>query len=880
MFVSSAILLTNGSQQTLTATDTSNGSITGSETVTVTTATQFHISASSSGTAGTGFTVTVTAENASNSLVNNYLGTVQFTTSDSGGTDAVQAITFTGSPTGGIFTLAFSGHTTGNISYSTTATALASNIQSALNALTGIGAGNTAVSASSASSVNVTFQGTLARAMQTTMSPGNGLSGGSSPGLSVATTRAGVGPLLPANYTFTAGDSGTHTFTSGITLITAATQTVSVTDTGNSAITGNAVVTVSAGAAATLSITAPATAAKSTAFTVTVTALDSYGNTASGYTGVVQFTKSDSGSGAAVPSNYTFVSGDHGVHTFTNDTTLVTSGNQTVTAADTVTGTITGNAVFAVTDATHFQVSLPSTSVAGAGMTVTVTALQAGGATATDYTGTVHFSSSDTNLAVSLPPDYQFTAADDGVYVFTSGVGLITAGSQTVTASDAGNTHMSGSQAVSVSPGAATRFSVSGPASATAGSSFNVTVTALDSFGNLATGYYGAVNFSGAAAMTYPYYFVPADSGVHTFSGIAFSTAGFQTVAATDTVTSSITGSLQVTVSAASATHFTLTGAGKAGSNAPVTLTLTAFDTNGNIATGYTGTAHFTTTDSGSVDAVQTITFTGSPTNGSFTLIFAGHTTGAISYTTTSTALASNIQSALNALTGIIGSGNSAVSASSATNVTVTFQGSLAGEAQPTMAAATNSLTGGTNPALAVATTQAGGSVVVPANYTFTAADQGVHVFTGGVTLITTSTETVTATDVSNGSITGSVALSVITATHFTVVASTSATAGTAFTVTVTALNASGGTATGYTGTVHFATSDSGGAVSLPANYTFVSGDSGVHTFTSGVKQVTVGGQSVTVTDTGDSGITGTAAVTVNPALAASFEIAAPALAE
>ena len=73
-----------------------------------------------------------------------------------------------------------------------------------------------------------------------------------------------------------------------------------------------------------------------------MTAQDASGNTASTYTGKVHFTSSDTSTSIALPADYTFVTADHGVHTFSNGVTLVTAGNQTVTATDTVTGSITG----------------------------------------------------------------------------------------------------------------------------------------------------------------------------------------------------------------------------------------------------------------------------------------------------------------------------------------------------------------------------------------------------------------------------------------------------------------------------------------------------------------------------------------------------------
>jgi hypothetical protein len=70
---------------------------------------------------------------------------------------------------------------------------------------------------------------------------------------------------------------------------------------------------------------------------VTVTAQDWFGNTATGYTGTVHFTGTDLI--ATLPADYTFISsfpfegGDNGVHTF--QVTFETSGNQTVTLTGT-----------------------------------------------------------------------------------------------------------------------------------------------------------------------------------------------------------------------------------------------------------------------------------------------------------------------------------------------------------------------------------------------------------------------------------------------------------------------------------------------------------------------------------------------------------------
>src|SRR5262249_58452174 len=86
---------------------------------------------------------------------------------------------------------------------------------------------------------------------------------------------------------------------------------------------GSATLAGSGASAAHSTVSAPASSTAGNAFNVTVTALDAYGNTATGYTGTVHFTSGDSQ--ASLPSNYTFVGGDAGVHTFTNGVTLKTA---------------------------------------------------------------------------------------------------------------------------------------------------------------------------------------------------------------------------------------------------------------------------------------------------------------------------------------------------------------------------------------------------------------------------------------------------------------------------------------------------------------------------------------------------------------------------
>src|SRR5213079_141971 len=108
----------------------------------------------------------------------------------------------------------------------------------------------------------------------------------------------------------------------------------------------------------------------------------------------------------------------------------------------------------------------------------------------TGFNHTVHFTSSDGSAL--LPADATLTSGS-GTFI----VALRTAGSQTITATDAANSTVTDtSNAIAVAPGAATHFGVSTPASVTATEAFNFTVTALDPFSNVVPTYTGTVHFT------------------------------------------------------------------------------------------------------------------------------------------------------------------------------------------------------------------------------------------------------------------------------------------------------------------------------------------------------------------------------------------------
>jgi hypothetical protein len=166
--------------------------------------------------------------------------------------------------------------------------------------------------------------------------------------------------------------------------------------------------------------------------------------------------------------------------------------------------------------ATRLQVSMPSTVLAGTPVSITVTAVDAGGATDPSYRGTVQVTSDATG---NFPPPYTYTAADAGVHTFTATFTSPPANA-TVLAADNGNPAISGTaQTLVTGPGGIVRFRVDAPSQVTRTVPFNVTVTAVTNSGATATGYTGTVRFSGTFFSLPPdYTFTPGDAGTHVFS--------------------------------------------------------------------------------------------------------------------------------------------------------------------------------------------------------------------------------------------------------------------------------------------------------------------------------------------------------------------------
>jgi hypothetical protein len=456
---------------------------------------------------------------------------------------------------------------------------------------------------------------------------------------------------------------------------------------------------------------------------VTVTAQDASGNTATGYTGTVHLTSTDTAAILGADATLT-----NGVGTFT--VTLKTAGITTVTATDTLTSTITGTSGTITVSglaASKFAVVAASSEVAGSPVSFTVTPTDQYGNLDTNYTGTVTFTSTSGG---TLPANSPVSGSTTNFSAT-----LTAAGPQTITVTDVNSTTIIGtSNTIAVTGGSATQLAVSAPSGATAGTSFQFTVTPEDQYGNLDTNYTGTAAFTSTSTGT-----IPANQ---LFSGAAvqltatLNQSGNQTITATDTVTPAITGiSGTITVATAPATQFSVTASPSSiAAGGTTTVTVTALDSLSNTVTGYTGTVHLTSSDGTAVLGADATLTSGV---GTFTATFTTAGTPTVTATDTVTTSITGTSSpitvtALTATQLVISTPTTAI-AGTPFNFTVTPEDQY-GNTDPTY-----------NKTVTFTTTSVG--KLLPAPYTFTGTAA-----TLAATLNTAGSQTITAAD--NGTFT------------------------------------------------------------------------------------------------------------------------------
>src|SRR5664280_1581944 len=366
-----------------------------------------------------------------------------------------------------------------------------------------------------------------------------------------------------------------------------------------------------------------------TAFSVKLTALDAYGNTATGYSSSKTVAWSGPGSSPgnnapSYPAGATAVTFANGVGTATG-IILYKAETPPLQAQDSNATSIKGTASFAVSAATAASYSLTDTSgnplgaqTAGTAFSVKLTALDAYGNTATGYSSskTIAWSgpgSSPGNNAPSYPAGATAVTFANGVGTAT-GIILYKAETPTLQAQDSNATSIKGTASFAVAPRAINSFSLAAATTTpSAGQPDNLTITALDQYGNTATTYNASPNltFSGATAIGT---FAPTVSnatgmattfgaataitfsnGVATVSGSLNGVMKLYRVQSVNIVVSDGTHNngtgLAVTVSSGPPNSFTVSNPGTRAAGTAFNVTLTAnADAYGNAGTNYTGT--------------------------------------------------------------------------------------------------------------------------------------------------------------------------------------------------------------------------------------------------------------------------------------------------
>jgi hypothetical protein len=607
---------------------------------------------------------------------------------------------------------------------------------------------------------------------------------------------------------------------------------------------------------------------------LTITAEDASNKPATSYSGTKNLTfggASTTGSfhptvtdGSGAATNFgsaTAISFSNGVASVTGPNNGVMTLYKTESTAITVTdGTISNGAGLSVTvssaAAASLSLSTPATQTAGTAFAETLTALDAYGNTATGYTGSKAIvfsgpSSSPNATAPKYPASVSFSSG-----VGTASITLYNAESTALTAKEGSISGSSGS--FTVNPASASSFSLPTPATQTAGSAFEEALTALDAYGNTATGYGGSktIIFSGPSSSpnsTAPKYpgSVSFSSGVGKAS-ITLYKAESTTLTAKE---GSITGSSgSFTVNPATAASLSLSAASVTPTAGEAdNLTIAAFDAYGNAATAYTGAHSLTFAGASTIGANKptvsnnsgTATAFGTATSITFeggTATVSGANNGVMKLYSAETAKVTVTDGTINNGSGlsvtVAPAAISSIAVSTPATQTAGTAFNLAITAKDTYG---NGVSGSqaltfSGPASSANST----APSYPASVSFTNGSG-----TASVTLTDAQSTTITVKQGAVSGTSGSFTVNPAAASSLSLAAaSTTPTAGVGDNLTITALDAYGNTATSYTGAKNLTF---GGASTIGTSKPTVSNSSGTATafgsttaisFTSGVASV------------------------------------------
>lgn len=247
--------------------------------------------------------------------------------------------------------------------------------------------------------------------------------------------------LLPPDYTFVAGEGGHDFF---FTFSNGGTHTITVTDTVTGTIVGTISIVISGSIFTSTMSASPTAIAADGISTSTITVR---------YRDIGGSPMTTGGGTVTLATDYGVLSNviDQGNGTFT---AMLTSSTLLQTA--TITGTIDGFPMaarstvdFIAGPAARLILSAPAFVTADVPFGITVTAGDAQDHLADTYSGTIHFTSTDTSGAAIVPGDYAFQPSDQGTRGFP-GVKIHTVGTMTMAVVDQANPSVKGTAQITV----------------------------------------------------------------------------------------------------------------------------------------------------------------------------------------------------------------------------------------------------------------------------------------------------------------------------------------------------------------------------------------------------------------------------------------------
>ena len=587
---------------------------------------------------------------------------------------------------------------------------------------------------------------------------------------------------------------------------------------------------------------------------ITVEMRDPYGNPVpAGSAGVTVNLSTSSTAGAFL---------DAGGDPLASPVLVIAAGNDsasfayTDTSAGMPTLTLTSNGLTAATQqetvsalsANRLILTAPGQVIGGGTFGITVDAEDIYGNIDTSYNGSVVVGLHGAPAGVKLSgPTVVSVKAGVGTL---AGLSLnLPGGPDTLSANSSGNVLSGVSNAITVSP--TTHFAFSGmPGQLTAGSSFTLKVTAETASNHVDPGYLGTIFlassdpravFAGGSTLT----FTAGEEGIALVT-VTLKTAGNATVSAVDMTKKTAAGvSPAVVVGAASVAAFTVTGATTAVAGNPYSFQVIAVDGFGNRVKGYTGTVYFGSDNLATLPARYVFT---RADQGSHT--FTATLRDVVEYTITASDPVHQLNgsdSDINVLSPATHLGIRVSSTQTSAGQTITI----------TVSPLTSKKTLDAQFADTLHFKSSDPNASLPADVVFSPDFTGTETFT--ITLTTAGNQTITVVDVNRPAISGTspaIAVAAGALAGLSVTGSSTAVAGSAYHVKVTAVDAYGNRVTGYRGEVYLESTRQ-----VLATHTYTSTDNSSYTFTT--EFLDVGTYTLTAVDPYYGLIQNEAAITV-----------------